>query len=52
MQARTPDHRTIKHTHLFCGLGGGARGFNQATARVGNLTPHWLGDGGKRMLAS
>jgi len=37
MQARTPDHRTIKHAHLFCGLGGGARGFNQATARVGTL---------------
>ncbi len=37
MQIRTPDHRTIKHAHLFCGLGGGARGFNRATARVGTL---------------
>jgi len=37
MQARTPDHRTITHAHLFCGMGGGARGFNQATARVGTL---------------
>lgn len=37
MQARTPDRRTIKHAHLFCGLGGGARGFNRATARVGTL---------------
>lgn len=27
----------IRHFHLFCGLGGGARGFNQAEARVGNL---------------
>jgi site-specific DNA-cytosine methylase len=27
----------IKHFHLFAGLGGGARGFNRATARVGNL---------------
>ena len=38
MLATTPDHRTIKHAHLFCGLGGGARGFNRATARVGTLT--------------
>jgi len=37
MHARTPDRRTITHAHLFCGLGGGARGFNQATARVGTL---------------
>jgi len=37
MQNNTPDHRTIKHAHLFCGLGGGARGFNRATARVGTL---------------
>ncbi len=27
----------ITHFHLFCGLGGGARGFNRGTARVGNL---------------
>jgi site-specific DNA-cytosine methylase len=27
----------IKHFHLFCGLGGGARGFNRSTAKVGNL---------------
>lgn len=25
----------IRHFHLFCGLGGGARGFNQGEARVG-----------------
>jgi len=37
MQTNTSDHRTIKHAHLFCGLGGGARGFNRATARVGTL---------------
>ncbi len=37
MHPRTPDRRTITHAHLFCGLGGGARGFNQATARVGTL---------------
>lgn len=27
----------IKHFHLFCGLGGGARGFNRGHARVGTL---------------
>lgn len=26
----------IKHFHLFCGLGGGAAGFNKGHARVGN----------------
>lgn len=27
----------IRHAHLFCGLGGGAKGFNRGTARVGDL---------------
>ncbi len=27
----------IRHFHLFCGLGGGAKGFNKGQARVGNL---------------
>lgn len=27
----------IRHFHLFCGLGGGARGFNRGRARVGNF---------------
>lgn len=27
----------ITHGHLFCGVGGGARGFNEGTARVGSL---------------
>lgn len=31
-------HATILHAHLFAGLGGGARGFNRATSRVGNLS--------------
>ncbi len=30
------DHE-IRHFHLFAGLGGGARGFNQGEARVGQL---------------
>ncbi|MBF4990658.1 DNA cytosine methyltransferase [Methylophilus sp. QUAN] len=29
--------KTIRHFHMFCGLGAGAKGFNQASARVGNL---------------
>lgn len=31
------EQREIKHFHLFCGLGGGAKGFNEGEARVGNL---------------
>lgn len=27
----------IRHGHLFCGLGGGAKGFNEAQPRVGNM---------------
>lgn len=27
----------IRHFHFFCGLGGGAKGFNRGTARVGHL---------------
>jgi site-specific DNA-cytosine methylase len=35
---RNPDEvREIRHFHLFCGLGGGAKGFNQASPRVGNM---------------
>jgi site-specific DNA-cytosine methylase len=36
----------IKHFHLFCGLGGGARGFNQGEARVGNLVARFRCLGG------
>lgn len=37
----------IRHLHLFCGLGGGARGFNRGQARAGesfvlSATPLWL----------
>lgn len=31
------DVREIRHFHLFCGLGGGAKGFNKASPRVGNM---------------
>ncbi|SES11726.1 Site-specific DNA-cytosine methylase [Vreelandella subterranea] len=31
------DKREVKHFHLFCGLGAGAKGFNRGHARVGNM---------------
>lgn len=34
---RALDTREIRHFHLFCGLGGGARGFNAAHVRVGSM---------------
>ena len=30
-------YREIRHFHLFCGLGGGAAGFNRGQARVGSM---------------
>lgn len=44
MSARQPifrnadDHREIRHFHLFGAIGGGAKGFMQGHARVGNMT--------------
>ncbi|MFQ6333222.1 DNA cytosine methyltransferase [Methylophilus sp. 3sh_L] len=29
--------KKIRHFHMFCGLGAGAKGFNKANARVGNM---------------
>lgn len=34
------------HFHLFCGLGGGAKGFNRGRARVGNLSARYRCIGG------
>lgn len=36
----------IRHFHLFCGLGGGAAGFNQGEARVGSLEAEFRCIGG------
>lgn len=36
----------IKHFHLFCGLGGGAKGFNRGSARVGSLRARFRCIGG------
>ncbi len=40
------DYREIRHFHLFCGLGGGARGFNGGHARVGNMVARYRCLGG------
>ncbi|BAI99006.1 hypothetical protein Sj15T_10030 [Sphingobium sp. TA15] len=41
-----PSTRVIRHAHVFCGLGAGARGFNMAKARVGNVVARFLCTGG------
>lgn len=33
--------RILKHFHMCCGLGGGAKGFNNSKPRVGNVQAHW-----------
>jgi len=33
--------RTLHHFHFCCGLGGGAKGFNRARPRVGNVEAKW-----------
>lgn len=38
--------REIRHAHLFCGIGGGARGFNRASPRVGNMQAKFVCVGG------
>lgn len=40
------DLREIRHFHLFCGLGGGAAGFNNGHARVGNMVAKFRCIGG------
>lgn len=38
--------RTLKHFHMCCGLGGGAKGFNRAKPVVGNMQAEWQCVGG------
>lgn len=40
------DVREIRHAHLFCGLGGGAKGMNKGHARVGNMEARFRCIGG------
>lgn len=46
MKETTVLTKEIRHFHLFCGLGGGARGFNQASPRVGNVQARFRCIGG------
>lgn len=39
-------HAEVRHFHLFCGLGGGAAGFNRGEARVGNMQARFRCIGG------
>lgn len=39
-------HKEFKHFHLFCGLGGAAKGFNRARSRVKTLSATWRCIGG------
>jgi site-specific DNA-cytosine methylase len=38
--------RVIHHAHLYCGLGGGAKGFNKGQAKVGNVHAKFVCIGG------
>lgn len=38
--------REVRHFHLFCGLGGGAKGFNRGHAHVGRTTARFRCIGG------
>ncbi|MBN6739119.1 DNA cytosine methyltransferase, partial [Acidithiobacillus sp. MC6.1] len=46
------DYREIRHFHLFCGLGGGAAGFNRGHARVGTMQAKFRCIGGVDSSAS
>ncbi len=40
------DRREVRHFHLFCGLGAGAKGFNRGHARVGSMEARFRCIGG------
>lgn len=39
-------HKEIRHGHIFCGIGGGAKGFNRGQARVGSIVAKFRCVGG------
>ncbi len=46
MNSLTPIKKEIRHFHLFCGSGGGAKGFNRSHARVGTMVGEYRCIGG------
>lgn len=46
MSQITTEYVEIRHFHMCCGLGGGAKGFNQGTARLGNRVARYRCIGG------
>jgi site-specific DNA-cytosine methylase len=38
--------RVYRHAHMFCGIGAGAKGFNQANPRIGHMTARFECAGG------
>ncbi len=47
MQVRSlVERREIRHFHLFAGIGGGAKGFNAGSARVGTMVGNFRCIGG------
>lgn len=51
-QDQAVDVREVRHFHLFCGLGGGAAGFNAAQVRVGSMAGRFRCLGGVDVEAS
>lgn len=46
MKLAAPIDMEVRHGHLFCGLGGGARGMNRGQARVGQMRARFRCVGG------
>lgn len=44
--------KEIRHAHMCCSIGAGAKGFNMGTARIGNLQAKWRCIGGVDVVPS